>query len=199
MIVGCAFGRKQDYLQAHPALEYANKARLAVGVQDRRPYILDHDKDEDFVGLQRGGYGNPFDVSTNSKQPLADDMAKVLSNALAGSGTIVIPVRLLPSLSGAEVIRALQATNADKFLLLSLYEWKSDTYGGTEIIYEVEMQAVDKQGRMLARKKAQGIDQLGAAFWDPQGHAQDAVPAAFQRKLEELFRGEVADALSKSD
>ena len=126
-------------------------------------------------------------------------MTKVLSNAFAGSGTIVIPVRLLPSLSGAEVIRALQATNADKFLFLSLYEWKSDTYGGTEIIYEVEMQAIDKQGRVLARKKAQGIDQLGAAFWDPQGHAQDAVPAVFQRKLEELFRGEVADALSKSD
>ena len=34
--MGCAFGRKQDNLQAHPALEYTNKARLAVGVQDRR-------------------------------------------------------------------------------------------------------------------------------------------------------------------
>ena len=64
MIVGCAFGQKQDYLQAHPVLEYTNKARVAVGVQDPRPYILDHDKDEGFVGLQRGGYGNPFDVST---------------------------------------------------------------------------------------------------------------------------------------
>ncbi len=154
MIVGCAFGRKQDYLQAHPALEYTNKARLAVGVQDRRPYILDHDKDEDFVGLQRGGYGNPFDVSTNSKQPLADDMAKVLSKALAGSGAMVISVRLLPSLSEAEIIRALQTTNAGKFLLLSLYEWKSDTYSGTEIIYEVEMEAIDKQGRVLAKKES---------------------------------------------
>ncbi|MGH8534209.1 MAG: hypothetical protein ACREV1_16215 [Gammaproteobacteria bacterium] len=67
VLVGCAFGRKQDYLQAHPVLELTHKARLAVGVQDRRPYILDHDKDEDFVGLQRGGYGNPFDVGTQSK------------------------------------------------------------------------------------------------------------------------------------
>ena len=91
-------------------------------------------------------------------------MAKVLSNALARSGAMVIPVRLSPSLSGADVIRALQTTNADKFLLLSLYEWKSDTYSGTEIIYEVEMEAIDKQGKVLARKKAQGIDQLGAAF-----------------------------------
>ena len=199
MIAGCAFGRKQDYLQARPVLEYTSKVRLAVGVQDRRPYILDRDKDEDFVGLQRGGYGNPFDVGTSSERPLAEDMAKVLSNALASSGAMVIPVRLLPSLSRAEVVRVLQTTNADKFLLLSLYEWKSDTYGGTEILYEVEMEAIDKQGRGLAGKKAQGIDQLGAGFWDPQGHAQDVVPAAFQRKLEDLFRGEVAAALSKAD
>ena len=124
-------------------------------------------------------------------------MAKVLSNALAGSGAMVIPVRLLPSLSDAEIIRVL--TNADKFLLLSLYEWKSDAYSGPKSYTKSKWEAIDKQGRLLARKKAQGIDQLGAGSWDPQGHAQDAVPAAFQRKLEDLFRGEVAEALSKSD
>ncbi|MGH8489436.1 MAG: hypothetical protein ACREXS_11390 [Gammaproteobacteria bacterium] len=86
VLVGCAFGRKQDYLQAQPILELTRKERLAVGVQDRRPYILDHDKDEDFVGLQRGGYGNPFDVGTQSKQALAEDMAKVLAVALGRHG-----------------------------------------------------------------------------------------------------------------
>lgn len=199
VLVGCAFGRKQDYLQAHPALELTRKGRLAVGVQDRRPYILDHDKDEDFVGLQRGGYGNPFDVGTQSEQALAEDMAKVLTAALGHSGAMVTPVKLSPSLSKAEAIRALQSTNAEKSLLLLLYEWKSDTYSGTEIIYELEMEAIDKQGKVLATKRAQGIDQLGAAIWDPQGHAQEAVPAAFQRKLEDLFSGEIAEALNRSD
>ncbi|MGH8602580.1 MAG: hypothetical protein ACREXR_07315 [Gammaproteobacteria bacterium] len=199
VLVGCAFGRKQDYLQAHPVLELTQEAPLAVGVQDRRPYILDHDKDEDFVGLQRGGYGNPFDVGTQSKQALAEDMAKVLTVALGRSGAMVTPVKLSPSLSKAEAIGALQSTNAEKSLLLLLYEWKSDTYNGTEIIYELEMEAIDKQGKVLARKRAQGIDQLGAAFWDPQGHAQEAVPAAFQRKLEDLFLGEIADVLNRSD
>ena len=199
MLVGCAFGQKQDYIQAHPVLEYTSKGRLAVGVQDRRPYILDHDKDEDFVGLQRGGYGNTFDVSTKSKKPLAEDMAKVLTGALRHSEAIVTPVKLSPSLSKAEVIHTLQSTNTEKSLLLSLYEWKSDTYTGTKIIYEVEMEAIDKQGKVLAKKKAQGTDQLGSDFWNPQGHAQEAVPAAFQRKLEELFLGDIADALHKPD
>lgn len=197
-LVGCAFGRKQDYLQAHPVLEYPGKGSIAVGVQDRRPYIIDHDKDEDFVGLQRGGYGNPFDVGTQSKQPLADDMAKVLARALSQSGAEVRTVKLAPSLVKTEVIHALQSANADKSLLLSLHEWKSDTYHGTEIIYDAEMEVIDQQGKIVARKRTQGTDQLGAAFWDPQGHAQEAVPVAFQRKLEELFSGEIASALNES-
>ncbi|MGH8534208.1 MAG: hypothetical protein ACREV1_16210 [Gammaproteobacteria bacterium] len=126
-------------------------------------------------------------------------MAKVLTVALGRSGAMVTPVKLSPSLSKAEAIGALQSTNAEKSLLLLLYEWKSDTYNGTEIIYELEMEAIDKQGKVLARKRAQGIDQLGGAFWDPQGHAQEAVPAAFQRKVEDLFLGEIADVLNRSD
>jgi hypothetical protein len=167
-----------------------------VGVQDRRPYILDHDKDEDFVGLQRGGYGNPFDVSTQSKQPLADDMAKVLTKALTQSGMHVTPVRLAPSWPKDQVLTALRAAPADKLLLLSLYEWKSDTYQGTEIIYDAQMEALDAGGKVLARKRIQGTDQLGAAFWDPQSQAQEEIPKAFQRKLEILFSGDIAQALS---
>jgi len=90
-------------------------------------------------------------------------MAKVLAVALGRSGAMVTPVKLSPSLSKAEAIRALQSTDAGKSLLLLLYEWKSDTYkksdtyNGTEIIYELEMEAIDKQGKVRARKRAQRL------------------------------------------
>src|SRR2546430_12859124 len=35
-----------------------------------------------FVGLQRGGYGNPFDVRTKGDGPLADAMTTALVNTL---------------------------------------------------------------------------------------------------------------------
>jgi hypothetical protein len=197
LLSGCAVGRKQDYLSASPGLSSAVSGRLAVGVQDRRPYILDHDKDEDFVGLQRGGYGNPFDVSTKSNQPLADDMAKVLTKSLMQSGARVTTVKLAPALSRDQVIAALRAAPADKLLLLSLKEWKSDTYQGTEIIYDAEMEAFDAGGKPLAHKRIEGTDQLGAAFWHPQSQAQEEVPKSFQRKREILFAGDIAKALSK--
>ena len=46
---------------------------------------------------------------------------------------MVTPVRLSPSLSKGEAIRALQTTNGEKSLLLLLYELKPDTYNGTDI------------------------------------------------------------------
>ena len=196
--VGCAFGRKQDYLQAQPALGSTGQGSLSLGVQDLRPYVVNHEKDETFVGLQRGGYGNPFDVSTQSKQPLADDMAKVLAKALSRSAGTVQTVRLPPALDKPAVIRALQSSHPDRSLLLSLHEWKSDTYMGTKLVYDAEMEVIDPHGRSVARRRIQGEDDLGGAFWDPQGHAQEAAPLAFKRKMEELFSGEIAEALGKA-
>ncbi|MEQ1638381.1 MAG: hypothetical protein ABL903_17015 [Methylococcales bacterium] len=134
LLGGCAIGRKQDYTLATPTLAYTGKGILAAGVHDQRPYILDHDKDEDFVGIQRGGYGNPFDVTTESKKPLAEDMTQVLINALSHSGARINPLKLPPSLSRVKVIEEFKASNADKLLLLSLYEWKTDTMMGSELI-----------------------------------------------------------------
>ncbi len=150
-------------------------------------------------GLQRGGYGNPFDVRTASELSLAEDMTKALASALAQAGGIVTSIKISPSMSRAEIIRLFQTNNAEKAILLSLYEWKADTAVRTEIIYDVEMEALDNKGDVLARKRAQGKDQLGGSFWsiDPQSNAQIAVPAAFQKKLEELFEGDIAAALDK--
>jgi len=164
VLVGCAFGRKQDYLQAHPVLELTRTGRLAVGVQDRRPYILDHDKDKTSWAYKEAATEtlSTWVRSPNRLSPKI--MAKVLTVALGRSGAMVTPVKLSPSLSKAEAIRALQSTDAGKSLLLLLYEWKSDTYNGTEIIYELEMEAIDKQGKVRARKRAQGIDQSGSGL-----------------------------------
>ena len=126
-LAGCAFGRTQDYRLSKPTLQYSSQERLVVGVQDRRPYILNHDKGEDFVGLQRGGYGNPFDVRTASGLPLAEDMAKVLASSLTQAGGVVTPLKIGPTMTRAEIIRLCQSNNAEKAILLSLYEWKADT------------------------------------------------------------------------
>lgn len=198
-VAGCAFGRTQDYLLSQPTLPYSGQALLAVGVQDQRPYILNRDKGENFVGLQRGGYGNPFDVRTASGLPLAKDMTTVLVRALAHSGATVTALNISPTMSREEILRLCQAQHADKALLLSLYEWKADTAARTRGLYDIEMEVFNAQGEVLAKKRVQGTDDLGGSFWamDPQANAQTALPAAFQHKLEALFEGKIAAALDQ--
>jgi hypothetical protein len=198
-VAGCAFGRTQDYLRSQPTLQYSSQVPLAVGVQDRRPYILNRDKGENFVGLQRGGYGNPFDVRTASGLPLAEDMTAVLARALARSGGRVTALKISPIMSWAEILRLCQAHHAEKALLLSLYEWKADTAARTRGLYDIEMEVFNTHGEVLAKKRAHGTDNLGGSFWamDPQANAQTALPAAFQNKLKEMFEGEIAAALDQ--
>jgi hypothetical protein len=42
---------------------------LAVAVHDERSEVASGDKNPAFVGLLRGGYGNPMDVRTASGAP----------------------------------------------------------------------------------------------------------------------------------
>jgi hypothetical protein len=94
---GCVVGRKHDFQQANAVLGYQGEP-VAMGVQDLRPYIVDGDKDEDFVGLARSGYGIPYDIGTESDRPLAQEMADVIAAALRSSGVTVktvIPIRNL--------------------------------------------------------------------------------------------------------
>ena len=65
-LAGCAVGNTYDYQAADIGLPVVGKGKVGVAVVDRRPYVLSGDKEADFVGLQRGGFGNPFNVTTRS-------------------------------------------------------------------------------------------------------------------------------------
>ena len=83
--------------------------------------------------------------------------------------------------------RKLQEVASDLFLLLTFREWKSDTYVGTALIYDVILHVLDGRGTLIARTHSEGRDVLGSNFWNPVGVAYTAVPQAFKQKLEELL------------
>ena len=83
MLCGCAIGNTIDYATQVPELTVASSRTVAVGVQYLRPYVISGHNTPQFVGLQRGGYGNPFGVHTSSGNPLAQDMANAIVSALS--------------------------------------------------------------------------------------------------------------------
>ena len=76
MICGCAVGNRHDYASAVANVQTLGNYAVGVATLDQRTYVLTADKGPNFVGLQRGGFGNPFDVITENRRPLSDNVRR---------------------------------------------------------------------------------------------------------------------------
>jgi hypothetical protein len=186
-LAGCAVGNQHQYAGAQPDLTLKSARTVTVAVVDDRPYVVSGDKDADFVGLQRGGFGNPFDVTTGSGRALALDFQDDVVAAFKKRGVQAQSVTLKPGVKQEEIMKSVLALAKERQLVIELDEWKSDTYTNTALIYNIHAAVFDPNGTKLAEATKQGKDDLGGSFMNPPGHAKTAVPAAFKTILEGLL------------
>jgi len=184
---GCAVGNKHNYTADPPMLAVQGARSVAVAAQDARPYVITKEKSPDFVGLQRGGFGNPFDVTTESGRPLAEDFAATIARSLQSRGFKSTAVNVAPSTAAPDARSLAAQASAERVALVSIHEWKSDTYQNTALLYELVLRVFDANGNELANNRVTGRDNLGGSAWNPPDHAKGAVPAAYRKKLAELF------------
>jgi len=196
LLSGCAVGNKHTYHESIVNIDAAEDISIAVAAQDQRPYVLSGSKAPNFVGLQRGGFGNPFDVTTESGNPLAVDIAASVARSISESGAKVSTVSVSPSLSQEQAVSELKSTGADRLLLITFPEWKADTFNNTALLYDLKAYVSDAEGRLVAESAISGRDNLGGSMLNPPSHAKSAVPLAFRRKIEELLNSrQIAKAL----
>jgi hypothetical protein len=196
LLGACAFGNRHAYHTVTADLTTSGPGRISVATYDQRPYVLQKEKGPHFVGISRGGYGNPFDVGTEDDLPLADAMTRAISNSLQKKGFEPVPVFVPPSESSESIRKMLLQSQVDRAILLTLREWKSDTHIDSSLLYDVTLNVLDRTGRVIGEKRVQGRDNLGMDFWNPPAHAREAVSKAFKAKLEELLNEPaVANAL----
>lgn len=186
-ISGCAVGNKYDLANSVPDISQAGTADVALGVHDVREYIRDNDKDSDFIGLQRGGFGNPFDVSTLSGNPLSKDIADSIAKGLSNKGYALSTVEVLPNYSNSEAEQAVISLKKDRSILVTIEGWKSDTMYTTALYYKLHAVVYDKAGTKLAENSILGRDNLGGSAWNPPAYAKVHVPMALTEKLDELI------------
>jgi hypothetical protein len=96
-------------------------------------------------------------------------------------------VIVAPSDSSEDVLEKSKAAAAERSIIVTLLEWKCDTYSNVVLVYDVTLGVYGKSGQRLAEKSIQGRDNLGGSAWNPPAHAKQAVPVAFRQKLEELL------------
>lgn len=196
VLSGCAIGNTHQYADTLANINYAGSTAIAVATCDNREYVLSGGKNPDFVGLSRGGFANPFNVNTSSGKSLAEDMTISISNSLASKGFKPIPVVVSHADQKRSVIEKLQISGGERLLILTLTEWKSDTYMNTALLYDIKMEVLNREGATMNQKELKGKDNLGGSFMNPPQHAKEVVPIAFRNKIELLLNSpEIAAAL----
>lgn len=187
LLSGCAVGQKVRYHDADLNLSASGNSRIAVAALDSRPYVKSGEKERTYVGNLRGGFGNPFNLTTESGNPLTDDMTSVICASFKKKGFNCTSVSVGPNESQAQVESKLKASNANYVFLLVLNEWLSSTYQNTGLTYDLDLAVWNGQGVKLSEKKQKGEDDLGGSFINPPAHAKEAVPLAYRKKLESLL------------
>ena len=153
-LAACAVGNTHRYQDTVADVERTGTIAIVVTTHDQRQYVVSGNKGQDFVGLQRGGFGNPFDVRTDSGNALASDMTQSLINSLSKKGFKAVPVPVAPTDDQQTVMNKLKASGGERFLILTLTEWKSDTYNNTALIYDIKAAILDSEGKTLGGKDA---------------------------------------------
>ena len=193
---GCAVGVTHQYDNVAPTIQTSGQtAAFTVAVQDQRPYVVSGAKPQTFVGLSRGGFGNPFDVNTASGKALSDDISDVVARALSQRGAKVDVIKVAPQNMEKAIIQSLAAKNV-RAVLISISEWKSDTYMTVSLHYDVTVSIVEPDGRIAAKNRIFGTDNLGSSGLNPPERSRQVIPPAFKQKMEQLFSSpEVAPLL----
>jgi hypothetical protein len=163
ILVSCggnsAINRTENYANAWPGVNYSTDRSIVVGVVDNRPYVLSGKVGPAYVGVMRGGYGNPFYMNTESGGPLSDDLGKALDSGLKNSGLRSKAIVLRAGTPVDEASKQLSAENSERALLLVVDEWKSDTYSTSRFLYDLTAMVYDDSGKLLATYKESNTDQ----------------------------------------
>jgi len=197
-LAGCAVGNKYDLANAVPEVSHSSNQEVVLGVQDTREYILSGDKTEDFIGLQRGGFGNPFDVTTQSGKPLAEDVLNALAAGLEKQGYRVSKITISPLTETGTAKEKLSNEHKNRSILVSILNWKSDTMYSVAIHYDFKATVYNESGSRIAETTLQGSDELGGNMMNPPSHAMKVVPQALEEQLERIINSPaISDALRK--
>lgn len=145
-----AYGQTGDYRNCWPALDVETNSDVSVMVLDQRAFVLTGDKQDAFVGLSRSRWGIPYDIYTSSGSPLARDLEEAIVNGFNNAALSASAVTSTDEFSQQE------DAELNKLLVVTLTQWKSDTYKQTSFEFDVSAVVYDIKGRVLGSNRTKG-------------------------------------------
>ena len=198
--LGCAFGNTHtfDYRPQIPEGVGQGTVVVLFSVSDQRPDIVTGDEPLEWVGEQRGGYGNPFNVKTTSGKPFAEIVAETVRRDLEAAGFAAIVVEESAEKGSAgEVIRS---RGAQRAVSIVMHKFNSNTYINIDVEWDFEATVLDSRGDTIAANREAGKETLTGSFVNPPKAAKEKVPPFFYDIVHRLVTGneEMQEALRLS-
>jgi hypothetical protein len=162
--------------------------KVAVATVDERPYVLNGKNPPSYVGIIRGGFGNPFNRDTDDGKPLADNFSNSIARSLTAKGYQAIVISTPPAKSPAEALKSLEMSGASRLILVELRDWQSDTAINPTVNCDVTLSIHDSSGKELASvKDVKNYDMHGGSIFNTPGRSSDEVYSFYQKKITEWF------------
>lgn len=185
LLSGCAVGNTHRYNLGDAALAAESDKRIAVCVADLRPYVLSGEKQGGFVGLMHAGLSIPYDITTTSEATLTSDITDSVVKALKTKRISAVAIGIPAKSSEAKARELLLQAAADRYVLMLLKEWKTDTYLNTGLRHDLTLKVLSKEGSQIAEKSVGGDENLGSVMLPSDVRIQ--AETAIRRKLETLL------------
>lgn len=186
-LTGCVAGQEYNYEDSSMDIPVkpSEKRTLILSVQDLRPYVLSGDKESNFVGLQRGGFGEPWGVTTASGDPMTEDMSEAIVSGLKDAGYNVF------NTPGKNEVSYLTKTaskhDASRIVILKVFEWKSDVYVNVTLHCDLELNILDVEGKLLAKSSDKFIGSIAGGSWATTDENSKAMTDEFTKRVRNLF------------
>jgi hypothetical protein len=149
---------------------------IAVQVEDKRPYVLNKDKDPSYIGHYRAGFGNTWSVTTLGDRPLADVLRRDIAAELGALGFTVTTLE-----------------QAKSTIKVTIQDWNFDTYLNGRFWYKLDVLAKGGNGTVLAEKSMNDETVILGNFWTGAKYAfEEELPKIYNKVLRSLVRQDKA-------
>ncbi len=176
VLSSCALGNagrklQLSYAPSPQSVPGLHSKTFSIQVTDRRPYVTHGKKVPSYLGIYRGGYGNPFDVVNYGKVALADQMKVDLRSEFQALGLVET------------------AASASKQVSVRIHDWNFDAGIDARFWYDVELSVADFEGKQLATSRAKAEMVIkGNAFAGPHSAMQKEIPVRYGELIRKLVR-----------
>ena len=183
ILSGCAFGHKTDYGGRSSFYIQPQSQKVMVAVHDMRPYVQNNNKSPNFTGIQKSIYGIPYNVTTKSGKPLADDFGLLIVNTMKFR-KVTASQQEIPYLWSFDVFkqRVLGKEKGSKVYYLEMMEWKTETHFRPALHYDLKLLVFDDQANEVANNQEKGF-----FYFDKSQPGKENLATATSDILEKLF------------